>query len=129
MHPDAKLVTLTKRAIDHVGGRYTNTAFNKFRKIAGFNHFDGTKEQLNDLANNLPKESNFKDIATHLKPRGKLERLFGINKPKGDLKTMIQGLPQETQKILTNAASLKQDIEKADAIFYRGAQTKNAQLI
>lgn len=48
-HPDSKLVTLTKRAIDHVGGRYTNTAFNKFRKIAGFDHFDGTKEQLNDL--------------------------------------------------------------------------------
>lgn len=130
-HPDAKLVTLTKRAIDHVGGRYTNTAFNKFRRIAGFNHFDGTKEQLNDLANNLPKETNFKDIATHLKPRGKLERLFGINKPKGDLKTMLNTefnagrLSKQAHEILTNAASLKQDIEKADAIFYRGADKEN----
>ncbi|WP_341794544.1 hypothetical protein [Rickettsia endosymbiont of Rhinocyllus conicus] len=130
-HPDAKLVTLTKRAIDHVGGRYTNTAFNKFRRIAGFNHFDGTKEQLNDLANNLPKETNFKYIATHLKPRGKLERLFGINKPKGDLKTMLNTefnagrLSKQAHEILTNAASLKQDIEKADAIFYRGADKEN----
>ncbi|WP_395476985.1 hypothetical protein [Rickettsia endosymbiont of Pantilius tunicatus] len=124
-HPDAKLVTLTKRAIDHVGGRYTNTAFNKFRKIAGFNHFDGTKEQLNDLANNLPKEANFSDIATHLRPRSKLERLFGINKPKGNLEILIQELPEKARKILTNAASLKQDIEKADAIFYRGADKEN----
>lgn len=60
-----------------------------------------------------------------MRPRGKLERLFGINKPKGNLEIMIQELPEETRKILTNAASLKQDIEKADAIFYRGADKEN----
>lgn len=126
-HPDAKLVTLTKRAMDNVGGHHTNTAFNKFRRIAGFNNFSGTKKQLNDLANNLPKEGNFSSIVTHLKPRSKFERLFGINKPKGDLQGLldIANLPFETVKILQNAADLKKDIEKADVAFFRGADKEN----
>lgn len=130
-HPDARLVILTKKAMDHVGGHHTNTAFNKFRKIAGFNNLNGTKEQLNDLANNLPKEGNFSSIASHLKPRSKLERLFGMNKPKGDLQGLLDiavqthNLSPETVKTLQNAANLKKDVEKADVLFYRGADKEN----
>jgi len=130
-HKDAELVTLTKRAMDHVGGHHTNTAFNKFRKIAAFNNFDGAKQQLNDIANNLPEEGNFKSIKTHLKPRGKLARLFGINKPKDDLTTMLNTevnagrLSLEAHKILTDAADLRKDIEKADVTFFRGADKEN----
>ncbi|WP_341793205.1 MULTISPECIES: hypothetical protein [unclassified Rickettsia] len=130
-HKDAKLVILTKRAMDHVGGHHTNTAFNKFRKIAAFNNFDGAKQQLNDIANNLPEEGNFKSIKTHLKPRGKLARLFGINKPKDDLTTMLNTevnagrLSLEAHKILTDAADLRKDVEKADVAFFRGADKEN----
>lgn len=133
-HPDAKLVTLTKRAMDHVGGQHTNTAFNKFRKIAAFNNFNGTKDQLERIANNLPKEGNFSSIASHLRPRSKLERLFGINKPKGDLQGLLDiavrthNISPEAATILKNAADLKKDVEKADVIFSRGADKENIGL-
>lgn len=122
-HQDAILVTYTKRATDHVGGYNTNTAFNIFRLSAACNNLNDVKEQLNDLVNNLPKEDNFANIATHLKPRGKFERLFGLNKPKGDLISLLEiakqthNLPPETVKILTDAADLRKDVEKADIVF------------
>jgi|GEM_PF-1437191 len=131
-HIDAKFVAMTKRAVDHVGGLYTNTAFNKFRRIASFSHFDGAKEQLNVLANNLTKEEgNFKDIATHLRPRSKLDKLLGTNKPKGVLDTMLYEeiqagrLTKEAAQILSDAADLKKDIEKADVALYRTGDDEN----
>lgn len=130
-HQDAILVTYTKRAMDHVGGYNTNTAFNIFRLSAACNNLNGVKEQLNDLVNNLPKEGNFADIATHLKPRGKFERLFGLNKPKGNLQGLLDiavrthNLPPETIKILTDSADLRKDVEKADVVFFRGMDKEN----
>ncbi|MCC8368768.1 MAG: hypothetical protein LN573_01610 [Rickettsia endosymbiont of Oxypoda opaca] len=128
---DIDIVKNTNLAMQAVGGKNTNTAFNQFRKIAAFNNFNGVKDQLNDIANNLPKEGNFESIATHLKPRGRLERFFGINKSKGDLITMLNTevnagrLSPETHKILEDAANLKKDIEKADVVFARGADKEN----
>ncbi|WP_341790546.1 hypothetical protein [Rickettsia endosymbiont of Polydrusus tereticollis] len=128
---DIDIVKNTNLAMQAVGGKNTNTAFNKFRKIAAFNNFNGVKDQLKDIANNLPKEGNFESIATHLKPRGRLERFFGINKPVGDLTGLLDiakkthNLSPETHKILEDAANLKKDIEKADVVFARGADKEN----
>ncbi|HJD55265.1 MAG TPA: hypothetical protein LFW21_01130 [Rickettsia endosymbiont of Pyrocoelia pectoralis] len=134
VHMDVDIVKGTNLAMQTVGGKNTNTAFNKFRKIAAFNNFNGTKDQLNDIANSLPKEGNFSIIASHLRPRSKLERLLGINKPKGDLQGLLDiavrthNLSPEAVEIINNAADLKKDIEKADVIFLRGADKENINL-
>ncbi|WP_342270181.1 hypothetical protein [Rickettsia endosymbiont of Orchestes rusci] len=131
VHIDIDIVKSTNLAMQVVGGKNTNTAFNQFRKIAAFNNFDGAKQQLNDIADNLPKEENFDSIKTHLKPRGRLERLFGINKPKGDLSGLLDiakqthNLSPETIKTLKDAADLRKDVEKADVAFFRGADKEN----
>lgn len=131
VHIDIDIVKNTNLAMQAVGGKNTNTAFNKFRKIAAFNNFNGAKDQLKDIANNLPKEGNFESIATHLKPRGRLERFFGINKPVGDLTGLLDiakkthNLSPETRKILEDAADLRKVIEKADVVFARGADKEN----
>jgi hypothetical protein len=131
VHIDIDIVKSTKSAMRIVGGKNTNTAFNKFRKIAAFSDFNGIKAQLIDLTNNLPEDARFNDIATHLRPRGKLEKFFGINKPRGDLETMLNTelntgrISKQAHEILTNAASLKQDIDNADSIFLRGEDKEN----
>ncbi|MGX6960045.1 MAG: hypothetical protein ACIPMY_02110 [Rickettsia endosymbiont of Pentastiridius leporinus] len=134
VHMDVDIVKGTNVAMQAVGGKNTNTAFNKFRRIAAFNNFNGVKDQLNAIANSLPKEGNFSNIASHLRPRSKLERLFGINKPKGDLQGLLDivvgthNLSPEAVTILKNAADLRKDLEKADVIFLRGADKENINI-
>ncbi len=127
---DAAIVVSTKTAINYVGGFYTNTAFNKFRKIASFSNLTGVKERLNDLADSLPQDKIFQNIKTHLRPSSKINKLLGI-KPKSNFKELLH----EAQKIykfspgtietLTIAADLKKDIDKSNVIFFRGDDKDN----
>jgi hypothetical protein len=126
---DAAIVVSTKNAMNHVGGFHTNTAFNKFRKIAAFSNLAGVKERLNDLANSLPEDKICKSIKTHLKPVGKFNKLF--NEPKGNLKKLlneaqkIYNLSPETIETLKIAADLKKDVDKSNVIFSRGEDKDN----
>ncbi|XVN43522.1 MAG: hypothetical protein RCG15_04505 [Candidatus Rickettsia vulgarisii] len=126
---DAEIVVRTKEAMKHIGGFHTNTTFNKFRKIVSFSNLSGVKERLNDLAASLPEDTTFKSIKSHLKPRGKLNKLF--NKPKGNLEELLNivkqnyNLPPETIETLKIAADLKKDVEKSDKILLREEDKNN----
>lgn len=126
---DAEIVTRTNTAINNVGGFHTNTAFNKFRKIASFSNLSGVKERLNNLADNLPEGKIFDKIKTHLKPQNRLYRLF--NKPRDDFRNLLSqaeqvyNLPKETIEILKIAVDLKKDVEKSDRILFREDDKNN----
>ncbi|AIL65767.1 hypothetical protein NOVO_07110 [Rickettsiales bacterium Ac37b] len=127
---DAKIVLLTNRAMSNVGGIHTNTAFNKFRIFAPLNNLQGTKDLLNNLADNLPKEKEFEEIKAHLKPVGLFARLFN-NKRKNDFGKLLNqvkethNLSPNAIEILEIASDLRKNVEKADVFFLRRNDKNN----
>jgi len=67
---DPEIVRSTKKAMENVGGKETNTAFNSFRYSGFANDLKGTKDTLKMLAGSLPKDKEFDKIKSHLQPKG-----------------------------------------------------------
>ena len=91
----------TKKAMEDVGGKETNTAFNLFRYSGFANHLDGAKDTLRNLASCLPDTDEFKKLKSHLQPRGFWGRLFRFGNPKNEMNKLLgEGkIDKETPKI------------------------------
>jgi hypothetical protein len=126
---DPKIVKQTKKAMEDVGGKETNTAFNLFRYSGFANHLDGAKDTLRNLASCLPDTDEFKKLKSHLQPRGFWGRLFRFGNPKNEMNKLLgEGkIDKETFKILKNAVDLRRSMKKAGSIL-RWGDAENVSL-
>ncbi|WP_016769770.1 hypothetical protein [Rickettsia sibirica] len=116
---DPTIADQTKKSMENVGGKNTNTPLNLFRLIGVTNNFAGVSDTLNKIAKNLPTEKGIDELKAHIKPRSKFEHFFRINKPKGNAAETINNanLTDQEKEILKKAVTLRKNIEQADIIF------------
>ncbi len=123
---DPTIVDQTKKSMENVGGKNTNTPLNLFRLIGVTNNFSGVSDTLNKIAENLLTEKGIDELKAHIKPRSKFERFFRINKPKGNAVEIINNanLTDQEKEILKKAVTLRENIEQADIPFRISFETK-----
>ncbi|KJV93925.1 hypothetical protein RPATATE_0048 [Rickettsia parkeri str. Tate's Hell] len=123
---DPTIADQTKKSMENVGGKNTNTPLNLFRLIGVTNNFAGVSDTLNKIAKNLPTEKGIDELKAHIKPRSKFEHFFRINKPKGNAAETINNanLTDQEKEILKKAVTLRKNIEQADIPFRVSFETK-----
>lgn len=131
---DPEIVKRTTTAMQQVGGRETNTAFNDFRFLGVSNDLTGVKKSLEAIAKGLDNDPDFNAVKSYIKPRGFFSRLFGINVPKGNVaETEIEKLlksnkiNEATAEILKSAINLRKEVEQAD-VWIRFGDRENVSL-
>jgi len=107
---DIEFADRNQASMKTIGGKNTNTAFNILKVFGASNRYTGVKDTLNALADKCPNE----EIASHLRPRSRLKRLFGIDKPKGDLDQLLKNVSEERREIYKKAIDLRSTLDKAD---------------
>lgn len=86
---DPEIVRSTKRAMENVGGKETNTAFNSFRYSGFANDLKGTKDTLKMLAGSLPKDKEFDKIKSHLQPKGFFGKLLRTGTAEKEIQDLL----------------------------------------
>ncbi len=126
---DPEIVRSTKKAMDNVGGKQTNTAFNSFRYSGFANDLKGAKDTLKMLSASLPEDKEFKKIKSYLQPKGFFGRLFRRGTPEKEIQDLFAKgkIDATTVEILKSAVDLKRSVEKADSLL-RFGDAENASL-
>ena len=126
---DPEIVRSTKKAMDNVGGKQTNTAFNSFRYSGFANDLKGAKDTLKMLSASLPEDKEFKKIKSYLEPKGFFGRLFRRGTPEKEIQDLLatKKIDATTVEILKSAVDLKRSVEKADSLL-RFGDAENASL-
>ena len=126
---DPEIVRSTKRAMENVGGKETNTAFNSFRYSGFANDLKGTKDTLKMLAGSLPKDKEFDKIKSHLQPKGFFGRLLRTGTAEQEIQDLLSSkkIDSRTVEILKSAIDLRRSVEKADSLL-RFGDAENASL-
>ena len=126
---DPEIVRSTKRAMENVGGKETNTAFNKFRYSGFANDLNGAKDTLKTLAASLPKDKEFDKIKSHLQPKGFFGKLLRTGIAEKEIQDLLASkkIDSRTVEILKSAIDLRRSVEKADSLL-RFGDAENASL-
>jgi len=126
---DPEIVRSTKKAMENVGGKETNTAFNSFRYSGFANDLKGTKDTLKMLAGSLPKDKEFDKIKSHLQPKGFFGRLLRTGTAEQEIQDLLSSkkIDSRTVEILKSAIDLRRSVEKADSLL-RFGDAENASL-
>ncbi|MCE2731227.1 MAG: hypothetical protein LW599_03965, partial [Rickettsiaceae bacterium] len=126
---DPEIVRSTKKAMENVGGKETNTAFNSFRYSGFANDLKGTKDTLKMLAGSLPKDKEFDKIKSHLQPKGFFGRLLRTGTAEKEIQDLLSSkkIDSRTVEILKSAIDLRRSVEKADSLL-RFGDAENASL-
>lgn len=126
---DPEIVRSTKKAMDNVGGKQTNTAFNSFRYSGFANDLKGAKDTLKMLSASLPEDKEFRKIKSYLEPKGFFGRLFRRGTPEKEIQDLLatKKIDATTVEILKSAVDLKRSVEKADSLL-RFGDAENASL-
>jgi hypothetical protein len=126
---DPEIVRSTKKAMDNVGGKQTNTAFNSFRYSGFANDLKGAKDTLKMLSASLPEDKEFKKIKSYLQPKGFFGRLFRTGSAEKEIQDLLSSkkIDATAVEILKSAVDLKRSVEKADSLL-RFGDAENASL-
>ncbi|MDC0865186.1 hypothetical protein OAP56_04495, partial [Rickettsiaceae bacterium] len=126
---DPEIVKRTIQAMKNVGGKETNTAFNRFRYSGLANELSGAKGTLREVKNSISNNDEFKKIKSHIEPRGFFGKLFRFGNPEKEIKRLHgEGkIDDKVADILRKSITLRKSVEKADSIL-RWGDAENASL-
>lgn len=118
---DIEIIESTTKAMESVGGKETNTAFNGWRTFGFASDVTGAKELLSEIAGSLDNIAGDKDqakalkvIQSHIDPKSS-PPLFGPSFEDALAKLPDSLLTEKDKEVLRDSAGMAKNVKAADA--------------
>jgi hypothetical protein len=113
---DKIIVSQTIKAMEHIKGRVTNTAFDSFRKYSGANFYNGANYLIDKLSNFFNKSKHLNYVTYYLKSQNEKDKYITKNKIKEYVKLLHNNnnIGIKAYKILNILIDLKDKIKKSE---------------